>query len=281
MQIMADGSVFRDAKRGSACQLCGAEVNSATGLCPRCGSMANRIAPCVNCKAVTSAQPHKYLVWSCSVCGAARIPEASCEQIAQVSKDLKSATRAYRLAALTRVGLIVGAAMGVVGLLFVLLANWMFSPNNFALGIMTFFPVVSLILAGLADLKTQSLQKSCGEFLNSAYGLALVKLLSERTHGATPHQLGEILGLEPLRAEQLLSHLNVRDDITSEVTDDGIIEYSARASTSAIAGIHVETPVADRLRILEEESTSRDAATESSNPTSAEANTRAGGTLKQ
>jgi hypothetical protein len=198
-----------------------------------------------------------------------------------VSEDLKGATRDNRLAALSRVGAVLGAVTGIVGLLFVLFANWMFSPNNFALGIMTFFPVAFFLLAGLATLKTQNLRKSCGELLDSAYGLAIVKLLSERATGVTAHQLGEILGLEPLRAEQLLSRLNVRDDLTSEVTDDGTIEYSARASASAIAEIHAEVPATGRLRILEEEPTSHADALESSNPTSTQADIHAAGPSKK
>lgn len=281
MHVMSDGHVVVGTKGDTVCPLCGKAIDSATGLCSRCGSVASRIGRCIHCNTVTSTQPHKDLIWSCSVCGEARILGGSYEQIASVSEDLKSATRDNRLATLTRVGAIVGAGMGVVGLLFVLFVNWMLSPNNFALGLMTFFPVVCLLLAGLATLKTQNLRNSCREFLGSAYGLAIVKLLSERTTGATSHQLGEILGLEPLRAEQLLSHLNVRDDITSDVTDDGTIEYSARASTTAIGQMHAEIPVAGRLRILEEEPASHADASESSNPTSAQADIHAAGPSKK
>src|SRR5664279_5567033 len=119
MQVMSDGHIVAGTKGGSVCPLCGKMVDSTTGLCTRCGSMASRVGRCIHCKAVTSAQPHKTLIWSCSVCGAARIPGNSCEQIASVSEDLKGATRDNRLAALSRVGAVLGAVTGIVGLLFV------------------------------------------------------------------------------------------------------------------------------------------------------------------
>ncbi len=149
--------------------------------------------------------------------------QASCEHITAVRSDLRSATHAHRLAKLSQVASCFGAGIGLVGLLLVLTIQSVFSPNGLTAWAMISLPFLTLVLSVLGFVKTRHLQKTRNALLDNAYGLAILELMSKSTTGATPVQLAESFGIQPSIAERLLAQLNVRDDMTSEVTDDGQI----------------------------------------------------------
>ena len=154
--------------------------------------------------------------------------QASCEHITAVRSDLRSATHAHRLAKLSQVASCFGAGIGLVGLLLVLTIQSVFSPNGLTAWAMISLPFLTLVLSVLGFVKTRHLQKTRNALLDNAYGLAILELMSKSTTGATPVQLAESFGIQPSIAERLLAQLNVRDDMTSEVTDDGQIAYFNR-----------------------------------------------------
>lgn len=223
MPFMTQGSIFQSAQGASVCAVCAAPIDPDAQVCARCGSVANRIGRCSHCQTLTSLEPHKDLLWICSVCGAARMTQASCEHITAVRSDLRSATHAHRLAKLSQVASCFGAGIGLVGLLLVLTIQSVFSPNGLTAWAMISLPFLTLVLSVLGFVKTRHLQKTRNALLDNAYGLAILELMSKSTTGATPVQLAESFGIQPSIAERLLAQLNVRDDMTSEVTDDGQI----------------------------------------------------------
>ena len=219
------GSMSTVSERASVCAICGGPIDPSSQICARCGSVANRIGMCAQCQTVTSLESHKHLFWVCAVCGVARMTQQSCEEISAVRNDLRKATRAHRFATLAQVVSYLGAGIGLVGLLFVLTIQSVFSASGSASEFMYSLPLLTLVLSALGFLKTQNLRKTRDANLDDAYGLAILEVVSKNNIGATPGQLAESLGIQPLTAERLLAHLNVRDEIASEVTDEGQIAY--------------------------------------------------------
>jgi len=207
-------------------------------------------------------RPHSELLWICEVCGAARMAQESCEHIAVVRDDLRAATHAHKLALLTKVASYLGLGIGLVGLLFVLFIREATSPSLFTSGLLASLPVFTLLLSVVGFLKTKSLRKTRRSRLEKAYKSGLLELMSKSATGATPHQLAKTLSIDVAMTERLLTELNVRDDVASEVTDDGQIAYSNPNRGQPIEMLPSAQPATQRLRVSED-ATSSDTGTAS------------------
>ena len=249
---MNTGAISRAAEGASICRLCQGPVDPTSGVCSRCGSVASRIGRCAQCQSVASMRPHSELLWICEVCGAARMTQESCEHIAVVRDDLRTATRAHRLALLSKVASYLGVGIGFVGLLFVLFIREATSASLFTSGLLTSLPLLTLLLSAVGFLKTKSLRKTCRLHLEKAYKNGLLGLMSKSAAGATPLQLAETLSIDVAMTEHLLAELNVRDDVASEVTDDGQIAYFSPNRGRPIEMLPSEQPATQRLRVSED-----------------------------
>jgi hypothetical protein len=176
----------------------------------------------------------------------------SCEHIADVRNDLRSATHAHKLALLSKVASIMGAAIGIIGLLFVLFVREATSPGLLTSELLASLPVLTLLLSAIGFLKMASLQKLRRSHLEKAYASGLLELMSKSGAGATPRQLAASLSIDVAMTESLLNQLNVRDDVTSEVTDDGQIAYSTPGQGRPIEMLPNEQPATQRLRVSED-----------------------------
>ncbi len=249
MTIKPTGSDPLSNDAAASCAVCGGQVNAASNTCTRCGAKADRIGRCSHCHAITAVQPHRKLLWQCSVCGAARLTQEKCEAIEAVHQSLHDATRAHRLAGVSRLMAIVGATIGLVGIMLVAALKAMFSPGEVVTGALLALPVFALILSAVGILKTKGLAKTGTQSLDRAYSLAMMELLSKTTPGETAGQLADALAIESEKAAHLLAGLNVRDDVGSEVTDEGQITYFARGNQQTAATTGRIQPVTERLRL--------------------------------
>ncbi len=177
----------------------------------------------------------------------------SSEHLPLVRDSLRAATRAHKLAALSKASSYLGAGIGLIGVLFVLFARQVTSPGAFASGLLVSLPVFTLFLSVLVFLKMISLQKSRRSLLEKAYASGLVDQMSKSGAGATPRQLAEAFNIDVAMAENLLTQLNVRDDVASEVTDDGQIAYSSPNRGRPIEMLPNEQPATQRLRVSEDD----------------------------
>jgi hypothetical protein len=249
MTITASGSDSLSNDAAPSCAVCGGQVNATSNTCTRCGAKADRIGRCSQCHAISAVQPHNKLVWQCSVCGAARLTQEKCEAAEDVQQSLRDATRAHRLAGVSRLMAIVGATIGLVGIMLVVAIKTMFSSGEVVTGALLALPVFALILSLVGMLKTKDLAKTRTQSLDRAYSLAMMELLSKTTPGETAGQFADALAIESEKAAHLLAGLNVRDDVGSEVTDEGQITYFARGSQQAAATAGGIRPVTERLRL--------------------------------
>jgi hypothetical protein len=201
-------------------------------------------------------RPQKDLLWICEICGAARMTQESCEQIAAVRDELRAATHVHKLASLSKAASYFGVGIAMLGLLFVLFVREVASPGSFTSGLLTSLPLFTLVLSAVGFLKAASLRKARGSHLAKAYANGLLELMSKSQTGATPHQLAESLSIDVAMTERLLTELNVRDDVASEVTDDGQIAYFSPNQGRSIEVRPTEQPATQRLRVSEDTSNS-------------------------
>ena len=232
----------------TTCALCGAALNAGSQQCPRCGSRANRIGRCSQCQAVATIEPSGALNWVCSVCGSARLLDSTREAEPAIQQLLHDATHAHRLSKVATPIAFVAAALGVLGLFLALLLRSAFGAGDAVTAALVSLPAFLILLSALGYTWSSKLRKTRGTRLDEAYKQALVQYLAAGAAATTPNQFSELFGIEPRKAEQLLSQLNVRDDVTSEITEDGQLAYSIRSLEPASPMTRVLT---EKLRVAD------------------------------
>jgi hypothetical protein len=218
------------ASRAGLCPLCGADLDSNSSACRRCGATSGRVSQCVHCRTTAAIRPHVDLGWVCEVCGGARLVQSVCEQEASVSAHLASATRSFRFSRLLRMASWIAAVFGAGTAMTLLLARLAFSPGAGTMTTLSMIPICILLGSVVGFARAKALKSETALNLELALGSSLLKLVSEFPEGATAAQLANRLEISPTRAEQLLTRLNVRDDVQSIVTDDGQLLFQARSS---------------------------------------------------
>lgn len=246
---MSTGTSSNSPHEAPPCAICGGIVDGGSNTCTRCGANASKVGRCAHCQAVASVQAHRELLWKCSVCGAARLTQEQCESIDALQRSLSDATRAHNLARLSRIVTYFGAGLGLIGLFFALAIKLAFSPGDGTSWALFGLPSLALLFTLVSWLKSRGFGQSRDAFLDNAYSLAIVELLSKGACGTTSSRLAAALGIETRRAERLLASLNVRDDIESEVTDDGQIAYFTRGRALPNESVQLVQPVTERLRL--------------------------------
>lgn len=120
------------------------------------------------------------------------------------------------------------------------------------LGSFSAFPALTLLLSVFGFLKSANLRKRRDLQLKEAYKQAILQLITSTGTSSTPADIAKMFGIEAKRSERLLTELNVRDDVSSEVTEDGQIVYSSTALPSQSP---MTQPLTERLRVPDESST--------------------------
>ena len=257
------------ASRAGLCPLCGADLDSNSSACRRCGASPGRVSQCVHCRTTAAIRPHGELGWVCEVCGGARLVQSICEQEASVSARLASATRSFRLSRLLRLASWIATVFGAGALMMLLLARLAFSPSAGTMTTLSLIPICVLVGSVVGFARVKALKGKTAMNLEQALGSSLLKLVSEFPEGATAAQLANRLEISPTRAEQLLSRLNVRDDVQSIVTDDGQLLFQARSNSQPPFGSGYPQADTAQLRISNDsDQVVTDDATSEGSPTS-------------
>ena len=148
-----------------------------------------------------------------------------------------------------------GAVLTGLSMLIVLLIGAVFSPGGALLTTFALAPLLFLVLTLMTFARAKSLRARTTLDLEQAQTAALVKLLTEFPEGALASQLASLLQISHSRAEQLLTRLNVRDDIQSMIADDGQLLFRLRGSHDASTDPFAP-PRAGRLRLATDDSAS-------------------------
>jgi len=237
-----------EAKR--TCRLCGGELAPDTETCKRCGSSANRVGRCSQCQSISAIEPSKDLYWKCSVCGSARLVPTNLEIAPEVQLGLRDATRAYRLSRLTAPLSYAASFAALVGFVLAFAIKGLVQPSDAAAGVIFAFPALMLIASAFGFWKTGKLRTRRERRLADAYKQAILQQMTFMGVASTPGDIAKTFGIESTHSERLLAELNVRDDVSSEVTDDGQIIYSPAALASRAAPM--TQPLTERLRVPSE-----------------------------
>ncbi len=235
-----------------ACALCGGPIAPETQTCERCGSAASTVGRCPQCQAMSAIEPSKELFWKCSVCGSARLLPPNLEANGAVQLELREATRAGRLSKVMTSLAYASSLIFFVGFILAFIITVLAQASDATAGAIFALPALMLMLAVFAFWKSTSLRKQRDLTLKEAYKQAILQLITSSDVSSTPAKIAQAFGIEPSQSERLLAELNVRDDVTSEVTEDGQIVYSSVASESRAP---MTQPLTERLRVPEEPST--------------------------
>ena len=233
------------------CPLCGAQLDLNSAACRRCGVAPKRVGLCVHCKSTSSVRPQSDLGWVCEVCGGARLAHTAFEEDATVQSHLASATKAHRSARLLRAASGFAAALAGVSLLFLVALGAVFSLRSATLVAIAIVPILIAVAAVSSFARARLLRGRIAEEIEQAQAGAMVKLLADFPQGAVAAQLASLLQISHVRAEQLLTHLNVRDDIQSVVADDGQLLFRIRYGDEPVIDAIAPT-TAPRLRLPDE-----------------------------
>jgi|GEM_PF-3576867 len=226
-----DGYPLRSSLAG-VCPLCGAPLDLNSSACRRCGVTPSRIGPCPHCKSTSSARPHPDLGWVCDVCGAARLAHPALETDTTVQAPLATATRNYRSARLLRATSLAGMVLTGITVLLLFMVRALLAPGGAMPVAFAILATVLLAATVAGALRVKSLRNLASRDLEQAQIAALVKLLADFPGGAFAAQLASSMQISLARAEQLLTRLNVRDDIQSIIADDGQLLFRIRSDHS-------------------------------------------------
>lgn len=235
------------------CPLCGAQLDLNSAACRRCGVAPKRVGLCIHCKSTSSVRPHPDLGWVCEVCGGARLAHTAFEEAATVQTHLAAATRDHRSARLLRAASGFAAVLAGVTLLFLFAVGAIFSLRASTQAFIAIVPLLMTAVALLSFARARMLRGRIAVEIEQAQAGAMVKLLADFPQGALAAQLASLLQISHARAEQLLTHLNVRDDIQSVVADDGQLLFRIRLGDEP-AFDPFAPAAAGRIRLPEETS---------------------------
>jgi hypothetical protein len=128
--------------------------------------------------------------------------------------------------------------------LFAIIVRALFNPGASTFATIAAFPLLATVAAFLIFARTKTLRNRAAAALEQAQALALANVLADFPNGAVASQLASLLQISHTRAEQLLTRLNIRDDIESMVADDGQLLFRIRGG-----GTSLTSHSAGRLRL--------------------------------
>jgi hypothetical protein len=172
-----------------------------------------------------------------------------CERQAAISTKLALATRAHRYLVLCTVFGWIGLVSGAGGVALISLVRWLWLPENALLMLLSAVPVFAMLVGVLSFVAGRSLRSARGRALDQAYGEALAHLLPMADAGAGSAELAGALRLDQPTTERLLVQVSTRDDVVSDVTDEGQILYRRRSLDGSDAATDHSTAAALRLRV--------------------------------
>ncbi len=208
----------------TVCPACGANAFASEGdggTCARCGYASGEANRCPHCGVVSGVEGagEKAI---CPHCGGPRIPsnlggEAAADALRQQKKALANARaaslatvlQALFAAVVTLIGLGVGPA-SIVGkvILFALAA-------------------APLILAMRSRSQATRAREAAREAGTRAWRTAAEDAVTRSSSGVTVEGLAKMLGVDPARADALLTELAVHERARIDVGDDAEVRYSA------------------------------------------------------
>lgn len=211
---------------------------------------------CPHCGGLAKTSPHPELGAICNICGAPRIGvKKGLELSGREKAPLEAARNAMRTRTLWRVATLFGSVVAAFGLAVAALVAVVASLSSAFGGVAMVLPWV--ILALVARQKAKGETKNLTHALDEAWKSAARDVVVQ-SDGVTASGIGEALGLEESKAEELLAELSVDDGLRSRVTDDGrlvlapstMVRIDAEA-TGAGKTISAD-PLEERFAALEE-----------------------------
>lgn len=206
---------------------------------------------CPHCGGLAKTSPHPELGAICNICGAPRVGVKSVELSGRERAPLEAARNALRTRTLWRVGALFGTVVAAFGLAVAALVAVVAGLSSAFGGVAMVLPWV--ILALVARQKAKGETKNLTRALDDAW-ISAARDVVVQSEGVTASGIGEALGLEESKAEELLAELSVDDELRSRVTEDGrlVLAPSTMVRIDAKATGAGKTVAADATDPLEE-----------------------------
>ncbi len=169
-------------------------------------------ARCPHCNGVAGVVPHPELVLVCKLCGAPRIPSPDGSPFdPSVLVALKKADAARkRRGMMTGVGIV--GSVSLVFSLFVTLLTFLIGTVGWALLPLLLFVAPSVALILFSRAKRASSSKEVAAAVDAAW-VAAAPILMRSGKIKSAADLTSVLGVEPQRAQQIMTLLTVESDI--------------------------------------------------------------------
>jgi hypothetical protein len=178
------------------------------------------------------------------VCGGARLVHVAFEQAPAIREQLTLATRNNRGSRVLRTVSALGGLFAAVLVLLALLVRALVNPSTATFAAISVIPILAVVTTLFAFSRAKTLRNRTASALEQAQAMALANVLVDFPEGAVASQLASLLQISHTRAEQLLTRLNVRDDIESIVADDGQLLFRIRGAVE-----RPFSPTGERLRV--------------------------------
>ncbi|MCC6527148.1 MAG: zinc ribbon domain-containing protein [Polyangiaceae bacterium] len=229
------------------CRACGTPLPLAALFCEWCNAPQAGAPKCPHCRTATGVSPHEELRYTCNVCGAPRIPlEAQGVSLsgAEVA-PLRQANELRSGRSLWRIGGAVGALGAATAWAFVGLWAIVFGWSTLFAVLAAVFsvPLVALALAAVGKVRAKTRQ--IGAAIDGAWRAAASDVVRQLHGPVSAKQLAQLLPIGEDQAERLLTELSVDALVSTEVTADGALAYSA----SGAALLPAELAAPPRMRI--------------------------------
>lgn len=172
--------------------------------------------------------PHPELWHRCSVCGKPRIPAqpGNAPLAPDVKADLLRANHAHRTVSVLSVLFFVLLAAGLFSLFTMLLFLWVSSPGPFGLVLGLVLGVIPLLLAAYSRRAQSQARVTRDEALLAAYSEQIIATLTALGTTADAKRIAEWFALRLDSTEALLANLNVDERMSSNITDEGELEFA-------------------------------------------------------
>jgi hypothetical protein len=172
--------------------------------------------------------PHRELWHRCSVCGKPRTPSGpgNAPPTTNVTAALRRASHAHKTVGILAVLFFFLLASGLFSLVMMLLFLWVSQPGPLGLTIGLVLGAIPLLLAAYSRRAQGQAQATRKEALLAAYSEQIIATLTELGTPADAKRIAEWFALRLDHAEALLANLNVDERMSSNITDDGDLEFS-------------------------------------------------------
>lgn len=242
-------------KTPAKCTSCDQDIPEGASQCPRCGTTFGKQHACPFCSVIVQAKPHPELRFACPACGAPRL--ASIDNLAsppQALDSLSTARSAKSSRAIWRISLVLAATFGLLSMLMLIGVMSIVGVKLLPLVLGLLIVSVPWAFAVVAFFKARARTRQLSEALDEAWSHAVVQLAQARGK-LRASDISRAFGMPAFVVSQLMGRLAARNEIDTDVSEDGELLLSAIGERMRVEPqpMRVSPPVPEQLHEVAED----------------------------